>query len=66
MYEPLHPMQAGAVEKLRRLRVGALYVERQEGKMRTVAALIEDRFARGRIDRVLLSLIHISEPTRPY
>ena len=53
MNEPLHPMQASAVEKLRRLRVGALYAERQEGKMRTVAALIGDRFARGRIDRAL-------------
>ena len=61
MYEPLHPMQAGAVEKLRHLRVGALYVERQEGKMRTVAALIEDRFARGRIDRVLWLCTHRRE-----
>lgn len=61
MNEPLHPMQASAVEKLRRLRVGALYVERQEGKMRTVAALIGDRFARGRIDRVLWLCTHRRE-----
>ena len=58
MNEPLHPMQASAVEKLRRLRVGALYADRQEGKMRTVASLIGDRFARGRIDRALWLCTH--------
>ena len=61
MTEPLHPMQAGAVEKLRKLRVGALYAERQEGKLRTVAALIDDRFARGRIDRALWLCTHRRE-----
>lgn len=61
MNEPLHPMQASAVEKLRRLRVGALYADRQEGKMRTVAALIGDRFARGRIDRALWLCTHRRE-----
>ena len=61
MNEPLHPMQASAVEKLRRLRVGALYADRQEGKMRTVASLIGDRFARGRIDRALWLCTHRRE-----
>lgn len=59
--EPLHPLQVCAVEKLRRLRVGALYAERQEGKMRTVSALVNDRFERGKIDRVLWLCTHRRE-----
>ncbi len=61
MIEPLHPMQACAVEKLRNLRVGALYVERQEGKMRTVSALVGDRFERGKIDAALWLCTHRRE-----
>lgn len=60
-FEPLHPLQACAVEKLRRLRVGALYAERQEGKMRTVSALVYDRFERGKIDGVLWLCTHRRE-----
>lgn len=53
MFEELYPAQAEAVEKLKQLRVGALYIERQEGKLRTVAELIRYRTGTGRIDCVL-------------
>lgn len=53
MFEELYPPQAEAVEKLKQLRVGALYIERQEGKLRTVAELIRYRMETRRIDRVL-------------
>jgi len=51
--EPLHPAQLWAIEKLGALKVGALYVERQEGKLRVVSELIRSRFARQKIDRVV-------------
>lgn len=53
MNEPLHPAQVEAIEKLKGLRVGALYMERQEGKLRTVVELVRHRLGRGRIDGVL-------------
>lgn len=49
----LHPAQMEAVEKLKRLKVGALYIERQDGKLRTVAELIRYRMETGRIDSVI-------------
>lgn len=51
--EPLYPAQLQALEKLKRLRVGALYIDRQDGKLRTVAELVRYRLGRGRIDGVL-------------
>ena len=53
MDEMLHPAQIDAVEKLKRLKVGALYIDRQEGKFRTVAELIRYRLETDRIDRVI-------------
>lgn len=53
MNEALHPAQVEAVEKLKHLRVGALYIERQEGKLRTVLSLVRYRLERGRIDGVI-------------
>ena len=53
MNELLHPAQIQAVDKLKRLRVGALYIERQEGKLRTVMELLRYRFKTGRIDGVI-------------
>jgi len=51
--EPLHPAQLKAIEKLKRLRVGALYIDRQEGKMRTVSVLVRYRLEKSRIDSVM-------------
>lgn len=51
--EPLYPAQLQAFEKLKRLRVGALYIDRQDGKLRTVAELVRYRLKRGRIEGVL-------------
>lgn len=53
MNEPLHPAQLRAFEKLKGLRVGALYIDRQEGKLRTVLELVRYRLERDRIDGVL-------------
>ena len=53
MNEPLHPAQIQAIDKLKELRVGALYIERQEGKLRTVVELVRCRLEKGRIDGVL-------------
>lgn len=53
MNEPLHPAQVRALEKLKRLRVGALYIERQDGKLRTVTELARYRLRGGRIDGIL-------------
>lgn len=53
MDELLHPAQLWAIEKLGALKVGALYVERQEGKLRVVSELIRYRFQRQKIDRVV-------------
>lgn len=51
--EPLHPAQLFALEKLSGLKVGALYVERQEGKLRLICHLLARRLGSGRVDRVL-------------
>lgn len=53
MNEPLHPAQIEAVVKLKRLKVGALYIDRQEGKLRTIAELIRYRMDTNRIDGVI-------------
>lgn len=53
MNEPLHPAQLEAVEKLKRLKVGALYIERQRGMLRTVLELIRYRLKRRSVDGVL-------------
>lgn len=53
MLEMLYPLQLDAVEKLAGLRVGALYIERQEGKLRTVLELVRRRARRGSIEGVL-------------
>lgn len=53
MFDALHPAQIEAVEKLKRLKVGALYIERQEGKLRTVSELIRFRLDTDRIDSVI-------------
>lgn len=53
MIEALHPAQKEAFEKLKGLRVGALYIERQEGKLRTVSELIRYRVSSNRIDSVI-------------
>ena len=42
-----------AFEKLKVLKVGELYIERQEGKLRTVLELVRYRMEHGRIDGVL-------------
>ena len=53
MDETLHPAQIEAVEKLKRLKVGALYIDRQDGKLRTIAELIHYRMGTNRIDGVI-------------
>lgn len=53
MNRPLHPAQVCAFEKLKRLRVGALYMELQEGMLQTVLELADYRVERGRVDGVL-------------
>lgn len=58
MNEALHPLQWQAVNKLKGLRVGALYMDRQEGKMRTVAQLIRYRLEKNKIDGVLWLATH--------
>lgn len=42
-----------AFEKLKKLRVGALYMERQEGMLRTVLELVSYRLERGRAEGVI-------------
>lgn len=49
----MHPEQIQAFEKLKRLKVGALYIDRQDGKLRTVLELVAYRLESGRIDGVL-------------
>ena len=46
MSEFLHPSQLEAIEKLKQLRVGALYISRQNGKLRTVLSLVRFRLRR--------------------
>ena len=49
----LLPHQAAAVEKLRRLKVGALFMEQGTGKTRTALELVKLREDAGKIDAVL-------------
>lgn len=49
----LLPYQADAVEKLRRLRIGALYMEMGTGKTRTALELVKLRMDAGKINHVL-------------
>lgn len=49
----LYPHQRAAVDKLRRLRVGALYMEMGTGKTRTALELCKTRLDTGKINRVL-------------
>lgn len=53
MNKALHPAQMTAVEKLKPVRVGALYIDRQSGKFRTVSGLVRYRFDKGKIGGVL-------------
>lgn len=50
---PLTPSQRSAVQQLRRLRVGALYIEKGAGKIRTVLELIRLRMDTGKVERVI-------------
>lgn len=52
-YTDLLPYQEQAVEKLRHLKIGALYMEMGTGKTRTALELIKLRLAAGKVDRVL-------------
>lgn len=49
----LLPHQTAAVEKLRKLKIGALYMEQGTGKTRTTLSLIKEREEAGKIDVVL-------------
>lgn len=49
----LFPYQSEGVEKLRRLRIGALYMEMGTGKTRTALELIAIRMNAGKIDHVI-------------
>ena len=49
----LLPHQVPAVEKLGKIKVGALYMEMGLGKTRTAIELIKNRFDRGKIDHIL-------------
>lgn len=49
----LYPHQQAAVDKLSKLKVGALYMEQGTGKTRTALELIQRRLLRGKIERVL-------------
>ena len=49
----LFPHQQAAYEKLKRLKVGALFMEQGTGKTRTTLALIQQKISAGKIGRVL-------------
>lgn len=49
----LLPHQTAAVEKLKKLKIGALYMEQGTGKTRTTLSLIKEREEAGKIDVVL-------------
>ena len=49
----LKPWQQAAVDKLSKLRVGALYMDMGTGKTRTALELAKTRIAKNKIDRVL-------------
>lgn len=52
-YTDLLPYQEQAVEKLRHLKIGALYMEMGTGKTRTALELVKRRLHDGKVDRVL-------------
>lgn len=52
-FTSLLPHQEQAVEKLRHIKIGALYMEMGTGKTRTALELIKLRLAAGKVDRVL-------------
>ena len=52
-YTSLLPYQEQAVEKLRHIKIGALYMEMGTGKTRTALELIKIRAAAGKIDHVI-------------
>lgn len=52
-FTSLLPYQEQAVEKLKHLKIGALYMEMGTGKTRTALELIKLRLAAGKVDRVL-------------
>lgn len=52
-YTELLPHQVAAVEKLRHLKVGALYMEMGTGKTRTALELIKLRLDAGKIDQII-------------
>lgn len=49
----LYPHQQRAYEKLRSLKVGALYMEMGTGKTRTMLEIIKDKYDKGKIDKVI-------------
>lgn len=51
--QPLLPRQEEAVEKLRHIKIGALYMEMGTGKTITALSLIARRMNAGKVDRVL-------------
>lgn len=53
MIDPLFPVQLQAFEKLKKLRVGALYMDGWEGKTRLVAELVQYRLKNKKIEGVL-------------
>lgn len=52
-YTKLYPHQQAAVDKLRRLKVGALYMEMGTGKTRTSLELIAERLKSGKVEYVI-------------
>ena len=52
-FTSLLPYQEQAVEKLKHLKIGALYMEMGTGKTRTALELIKLRLAAGKVDRVI-------------
>lgn len=50
---PLYDHQKQAVEKLSRIKIGALYMEMGTGKTRTALELIAKRFNAGKVDHIL-------------
>ena len=52
-FTSLLPHQEQAVEKLKHLKIGALYMEMGTGKTRTALELIKLRLAAGKVDRII-------------
>ena len=52
-FTSLLPYQEQAVEKLKHLKIGALYMEMGTGKTRTALELIKLRLAAGKVDRII-------------